>query len=104
MFCAVTHLAAQQLYPDTFKLQDMNQTADVDVLLLDMIAAQSAELHANDTVDTLTYADIMRMDSIAREVAYWDSVRAANEAIEIEQLVAEYPSIEVYHDKSKVCA
>ena len=95
LFCAVTHLAAQQLYPDTFKLQDMNQTADVDVLLLDLVAAQSTELHANDTVDTLTYADIMRMDSIAREVAYWDSVRAANEALEIEQLVAEYPSIEV---------
>ena len=53
MLCAVTHLAAQQLYTDTFKLQDMNQTVDADALLLDMIAAQTAELYANDsTADT----------------------------------------------------
>ena len=67
MLCAVTHLAAQQLYTDTFKLQDMNQTVDADALLLDMVAAQTAELYANDsTADTLTYADLMRLDSIAR--------------------------------------
>ena len=96
MLCAVTHLAAQQLYTDTFKLQDMNQTVDADALLLDMIAAQTAELYANDsTADTLTYADLMRLDSIAREVAYLDSLRTANEALEIEQIIVENPKIEV---------
>ncbi len=96
LLCAVTHLAAQQLYTDTFKLQDMNQTVDADALLLDMVAAQSAELYANDsTADTLTYADLMRLDSIAREVAYLDSLRTANEALEIEQIIVENPTIEV---------
>lgn len=96
MLCAVTHLAAQQLYTDTFRLQDMNQTVDADALLLDMVAAQTAELYANDsTADTLTYADLMRLDSIAREVAYLDSLRAANEALEIEQIIVENPTIEV---------
>lgn len=96
MLCAVTHLTAQQLYTDTFKLQDMNQTVDADALLLDMVAAQSAELYANDsTADTLTYADLMRLDSIAREVAYLDSLRTANEALEIEQIIVENPTIEV---------
>ncbi len=96
MLCAVTHLAAQQLYTDTFKLQDMNQTVDADALLLDMVAAQTAELYANgSTADTLTYADLMRLDSIAREVAYLDSLRTANEAVEIEQIIVENPTIEV---------
>ena len=96
MLCAVTHLTAQQLYTDTFKLQDMNQTVDADALLLDMVAAQTAELYANDsTADTLTYADLMRLDSIAREVAYLDSLRTANEALEIEQIIVENPKIEV---------
>ena len=52
--CAVTNLTAQQLYTDTFRLQDQQQTADIDLYLLDLVAAQSAELHANDTVDTIT--------------------------------------------------
>lgn len=96
MLCAVTHLTAQQLYTDTFKLQDMNQTVDADALLLDMVAAQTAEMYANDsTADTLTYADLMRLDSIAREVAYLDSLRTANEALEIEQIIVENPTIEV---------
>ena len=96
LLCAVTHLAAQQLYTDTFKLQDMNQTVDADALLLDMVAAQTAELYANDsTADTLTYADLMRLDSIAREVAYLDSLRTANEALEIDQIIVENPTIEV---------
>lgn len=95
--CAVMHMAAQQIYPDTFRLQDVEQTVemDMDAMLLDLVAQQSAQLHANDTVDTLTYADIARMDSIAREIAYLDSLRAANEAIQMEAIVAEYPTIEV---------
>ena len=76
--CAVTHLAAQQVYPDTFRLQDQHITADVDLLLLDMVAAQSAEIHANDTVDTLTVAEVLRRDSIARINAEIDSLRLEN--------------------------
>jgi len=95
--CAAIPLTAQQLYPDTFRLQDVDQSlnADLDALLLDLVAAQSEELHANDTVDTLTYADMMRMDSIAREIAYVDSLRAANAAMEVEELASNYPAIEV---------
>ena len=90
-------LTAQQLYPDTFRLQDVDQTVsmDMDAMLLDLVAAQSEALHANDTVDTLTYADILRMDSIAREIAYIDSLRAVNAAMEVEELVSNYPAIEV---------
>ena len=96
LVCAVTNLAAQQLYPDTFKLQDQPNTVSVDQMLLDLVAAQSAELYANDsTADTLTYADIMRIDSIAREVAYLDSLRQANEAQEIEKIMVENPTIEI---------
>ena len=99
ILCAATSLAAQtdsvRLYPDTFKLQDMQTTSDVDLLLLDLVAAQSAELHANDTIDTLTYADIQRMDSIAREISYLDSLRAANEAQVMEQIAAEIPAVEI---------
>ena len=88
-------MTAQQLYPDTFKLAEQQTTVNMDEVLLDMVAAQSIELHANDTVDTLTIADILRMDSIARELAMLDSIRKANEDLEIETLKAEYPEIEV---------
>ena len=54
LICAASHLAAQsdsiRLHADTFKLQDQTTTADLDGLLLDLVAAQSAQLHANDTV------------------------------------------------------
>ena len=70
------HVAAQQVYPDTFKLAEQNKTVDIDLLLLDMVAAQSAEIHANDTTDTMTAAEVLRLDSIAREMAEIDSLRA----------------------------
>ena len=95
LVCAAMTMTAQQLYPDTFKLAEQQTTVNMDEVLLDMVAAQSAELHANDTVDTLTIADIMRMDSIARELAMLDSIRKANEDLEIETLKAEYPEIVV---------
>ena len=92
--CAVTHLAAQQVYPDTFKLHEQRSTADIDLLLLDMVAAQSAELHANDTTDTLSAAELMRLDSIAREMAEIDSLRAMNAELSF-QTMSRIPTIEV---------
>ena len=94
--CAVTHLAAQndsiRLYPDTFKLQDQQRTVEMDALLLNMVAAQSAEIHANDTVDTLTLAQLMRLDSIQREMIEIDSLRTANAELAI-QRVEKIPTI-----------
>jgi len=92
--CAVTNLAAQQLYRDTFRLQDQDMTADIDLLLLDMIAEQSQQLHANDTVDTLTIAEALRMDSIEREIREIDSLRALNASL-IEQRVEKIPTIAI---------
>ena len=88
------HVAAQQVYPDTFKLAEQNKTADIDLLLLDMVAEQSRELHANDTTDTLTAADILRLDSIAREMAEIDSLRAMNAELSF-QTMSRIPTIEV---------
>ena len=92
--CAVTNLAAQQLYPDTFRLQDQDMTADIDMLLLDLIAEQSEQLHANDTVDTLTLAEVLRMDSIEREIREIDSLRALNASL-MEQKVEQIPTIAI---------
>ena len=84
--CAATDMTAQQLYPDTFKLQDQKATVNMDDMLLDMIAEQSAVLHANDTVDTLTFAELQRLDSIEREMAEVDSLRTMNAALALQQL------------------
>ena len=78
LVCAVTHLAAQQVYTDTFKLAEQDQTVEKDGYLLDLVNRQSVLLHENDTVDTLTYADLMRLDSIERELREADSLREAN--------------------------
>lgn len=94
MFCAVTNLAAQQIYPDTFKLAEQNKTADIDLLLLDMVSAQSEQLHAHDTIDTLTVEEVMRLDSIAREMAEIDSLRELNAQLVL-QTIAQTPHIEV---------
>lgn len=94
MFCAVTNLAAQQIYPDTFKLAEQNKTADIDLLLLDMVSAQSEQLHAHDTIDTLTVGEVMRLDSIAREMAEIDSLRELNAQLAL-QTIAQTPHIEV---------
>ena len=94
LFCAVTNLAAQQIYPDTFKLAEQNKTADIDLLLLDMVSAQSEQLHAHDTIDTLTVEEVMRLDSIAREMAEIDSLRELNAQLVL-QTIAQTPHIEV---------
>lgn len=94
MFCAVTNLTAQQVYPDTFKLAEQNKTADIDLLLLNMVSAQSEQLHAHDTIDTLTVEEVMRLDSIAREMAEIDSLRELNAQLAL-QTIAQTPHIEV---------
>ena len=94
MLCAVTNLAAQQLYTDTFRLNDQKMTADMDLLLLDMVAEQSAQLHANDTIDTLTIAEQMALDSIEREIREIDSMRAMNAELVI-KTVEQIPAIQV---------
>lgn len=83
-----------RLYPDTFKLSDLPMTTDKDEWLLDMVAAQSAGIHANDTVDTLTVAEIMRIDSIQREIAELDSLRQVNRQF-IQAIETRVPAIEV---------
>ena len=75
-----------RLYADTFRLQDQKTTVDIDGLLLDMIAEQSVQIHANDTVDTLTLAELMTLDSIQREVAEIDSLRLVNTSLAMQRI------------------
>ena len=79
------HMAAQQVYPDTFRLQDQQTTADIDLVLLDLVSAQSEQIHASDTVDTLTLAELMRLDSIQREIHEIDSLRTANAELQVQE-------------------
>lgn len=79
-------MSAQQLYTDTFKLAEQEKTADIDLLLLDMVGKQSIELHKSDTIDTLTMAEVMRLDSIQREIEEVDSLKTANAALELQKL------------------
>ena len=66
----------------------------MDLLLLDMVAEQSAQLHANDTIDTLTIAEQMALDSIEREIREIDSLRAMNAELVI-KTVEQMPTIQV---------
>ena len=94
LLCAVMNVAAQQLYTDTFRLNDQKMTADMDRMLLDMVAEQSAQIHANDTIDTLTLAERMALDSIEREIKEIDSLRAMNAELVI-KTVEKMPTIQV---------
>ena len=84
--CAVTNLAAQQLYTDTFKLAEQQNTASMDAYLLDLVNQQAEMLHANDTVDTLTLAELQRLDSIEREMREVDSLRTENAALHVQSM------------------
>jgi hypothetical protein len=118
IICAVSSMAAQildvdtaELHPDTilvhsdtFYLQDQQMVADVDLLLLNLIAQQSRKLHVDslDSIssdDTLTLAQLLYLDSLAREMREIDSLRALNATL-VEQVVEELPLIDV--DKSWV--
>ena len=78
------NVAAQQLYTDTFRLQDVPQAVDMDVVLLDMIAEQN----------TLTIAERMRLDSIEREIKEIDSIRTLNAALVLQKM-ERIPTIEI---------
>ena len=84
--CAVTNLAAQQVYTDTFKLAEQQNTASMDAYLLDLVNQQAEMLHANDTVDTLTLAELQRLDSIEREMREVDSLRTLNASLEVQSM------------------
>ena len=88
------NVAAQQLYTDTFRLHEQKTTADMDVILLDMIAEQSQQIHANDTVDTLSLAERMRLDSIEHEIKEIDSIRTLNADL-VFQKMERIPTIEI---------
>jgi len=88
------HMTAQQVYTDTFRLAEQEKTVEMDGYLLDLVRQQSETLHANDTVDTLTFADLQRLDSIAREMREIDSLRALNAALAI-KTVEKIPTAEI---------
>ena len=92
--CAAMNMTAQQLSTDTFRLDEQKATVEMDALLLDMVNEQSEALHAADTIDTLTLAERMRLDSIERELREIDSLRNANEGL-VMQTIAKVPTIEV---------
>lgn len=92
--CAAMNMTAQQLYTDTFRLDEQKATVEMDALLLDMVNEQSEALHAADTIDTLTLAERMRLDSIERELREIDSLKNANEGL-VMQTIAKMPTIEV---------
>ena len=92
--CAAMNVTAQQLYADTVKLADRQTTADLDAVLLDMVSAQSEQIYANDTVDTLTLAELMRLDSIEREMHEMDSLKMVNAGLAI-QHIAKTPTIPI---------
>lgn len=92
------HVAAQtdsvHLYADTFRLHDHSATLDMDAMLLDMVAQQSAELHAGDTAYILTPEELILLDSLHRESARLDSIRVVNAQF-VQEVEAKIPAIEV---------
>lgn len=82
LVCAVTDLAAQQLYADTFKLAELNQAIDSDAYLLDLLAEQN--------MDSLAYVT----DSVEREMHELDSLRAINASL-VRQKIEQIPAITV---------
>ncbi len=95
--CAVTHLTAQQLYTDTFKLaeQDKAVNVDMDAMLLDLVKAQGEQIYERDSVDLQTIAEYLRQDSIRREEAEIDSLRNVNAALAVQRLQRTSRTIEI---------
>lgn len=85
---------AVHLYPDTFRLAEQPTTASIDGVLLDIVAKQSAELYADDTTYILTPEEQYRLDSIQREMAEIDSLRALNANLVVKR-VETIPAIEI---------
>jgi len=82
------------LHTDTFRLAEQKGTADIDLLLLDLVAKQSAELHADDTTYALTPEEKMLIDSLQRESARLDSIRVVNAQF-VQEVEAKIPTIEI---------
>ena len=64
------------------------------MVLLDMIAAQSERMHESDTIDTLTVAEALRIDSLKRELREIDSLRTVNATLVL-QTVERIPAITI---------
>lgn len=105
LFCAVTFVAAQNdsttthdgrviQYADTFRIDTQQKTADIDLLLLDLVAKQSADLYEGDTAYVLTPEERILLDSLQREAARLDSIRVVNAQF-VQQVEAKIPTIEV---------
>ncbi|MBR1877963.1 MAG: DUF3078 domain-containing protein [Paludibacteraceae bacterium] len=102
VLCAATHLAAQtdsvpevvRLHPDTFRLNEQRGTADIDLLLLDLVNKQSVELHEGDSAYALTPEEQMLIDSLQREEARIDSIRVMNAQFR-EVVENKIPTIEI---------
>lgn len=105
ILCAVTSVAAQNdsiappqesaiLYADTFRLQNQHVTADMDLLLLDLVRKQSAELHEGDTAYAMTPEEKILLDSLRRETERLDSIRVVNAQF-VQHVEAKIPAIEV---------
>ena len=97
--CAAITMTAQQLYTDTFRLAEQDKAADVDVLLLEMVASQGIALHEADSLaealrlDSIML-DSMRLDSIEREIKEIDSLRAVNASLVL-QKIEKVPTIAI---------
>lgn len=88
IFCAVPLRAAQDslslsdgyagVAPDTIRLQDLPAAADMDAILLELVAQQSRMLHDSDTVALMTVAEVLLRDSLAREQQEIDSLKREN--------------------------
>lgn len=102
VLCAATHLAAQtdsvpemvRLHADTFRLNEQRGTADIDLLLLDMVNKQSTELHEGDSAYALTPEEQILIDSLQREEARIDSIRVVNAQFR-EIVETKIPTIEI---------
>ena len=89
------NVAAQQLYTDTFKLAEQNQAVESDAYLLDIVSQQTAERLAADSIDSvLVAAELMRLDSIEREIRETDSLRLVNASL-VMQKIEKIPAITV---------
>ncbi|MGM9838090.1 MAG: DUF3078 domain-containing protein [Paludibacteraceae bacterium] len=64
--------------PDTIRLQDLPAAADMDAILLELVAQQSRMLHDSDTVALMTVAEVLLRDSLAREQQEIDSLKREN--------------------------
>jgi len=98
VICAATRLAAQndsiRLHADTFRVNDHVKTADMDLMLLDMVAEQGATLYEGDSAYMLTPEEIMYIQQLEREQREADSLREMNSHLTF-QSMQRTPVIEV---------